>query len=532
MDLENTKKGEDSSTKGPLEEVGVGISDHEKQSQIVPRRSSQINISGHGQELDRQFGLFSIISAGIVTGNTWTALGGAIVVALYNGGPTGVIYKFITVSICYWFVGASIAELASAIPASGGVYHWTTVAAGPRYGRVCGWFAGWWNLLAWIFGASANCAIIGNGVLFCYSLYHPDLDIQRWQVFIVYEIVTGTCCAIVLFCNRGLAGISRVGCFFMLGGIFVTVMVCAIMPSYNGKGHASSKFVWAEWFNGTGYSSNGLVFLTGMLNGAFAVGTPDCLTHLAEEIPRPSSNLPKAILAQIIVGFVTALVYMISIFYAINDFQGLFEADSVFPLGIIYQQATGSRGGAMGLVIVILIPIGCATIGCYTTAGRMLWTLARDGAAPGRQHIGRVSQRFKNPFNATLACGAVSICMGGIFVGSVAAFDAFIGAFVILSTASFLVAIIPNVLTKRHNVQPGAFWMKGWLGYVVNVVACVYMVVFMVFYCFPYSMPATAEDMNYSSLVTGGFTIFIAMWWFVGSKNYSGPMVVTDAADM
>lgn len=37
------------------------------------------NISGHVQELDRQFGLLSICATGIVTGNTWTAIGGAIV---------------------------------------------------------------------------------------------------------------------------------------------------------------------------------------------------------------------------------------------------------------------------------------------------------------------------------------------------------------------------------------------------------------------------------------------------------------------
>lgn len=79
MDIENTNNGEDSSTKVPVDEVGVGIGDDEKKSHTVRRRSSQINISGHGQELDRQFGLLSIISAGIVTGNTWTALGGAIV---------------------------------------------------------------------------------------------------------------------------------------------------------------------------------------------------------------------------------------------------------------------------------------------------------------------------------------------------------------------------------------------------------------------------------------------------------------------
>lgn len=58
-------------------------------------------------------------------------------------------------------------------------------------------------------------------------------------------------------------------------------MVCAIMPSTTGEGHASSSNVWSDWDNETGYTSNGFVFLAGMLNGAFAVGTPDCVSHLA-----------------------------------------------------------------------------------------------------------------------------------------------------------------------------------------------------------------------------------------------------------
>jgi len=32
--------------------------------------------------------------------------------------------------------------------------------------------------------------------------------------------------------------------------------------------------------------------------GAFSVGTPDCVSHIAEEIPRPDVNVPKAIAAQ------------------------------------------------------------------------------------------------------------------------------------------------------------------------------------------------------------------------------------------
>jgi choline transport protein len=69
----------------------------------------EVNETGHMQELERNFSLFSICSVGIVTGNTWAALGGSIVVAIYNGGPPGVLYEFIAVSIFYWLVAASLA---------------------------------------------------------------------------------------------------------------------------------------------------------------------------------------------------------------------------------------------------------------------------------------------------------------------------------------------------------------------------------------------------------------------------------------
>jgi amino acid transporter len=102
-----------------------------------------LNASGHKQELERNFSLLSICSIGITTGNVWAALGGSIVIALYNGGPPGVIYEFIAVSIFYWMIASCIAEMASAIPSSAGVYHWASITGG-RYGRALGYFAGWY----------------------------------------------------------------------------------------------------------------------------------------------------------------------------------------------------------------------------------------------------------------------------------------------------------------------------------------------------------------------------------------------------
>lgn len=65
-------------------------------------------------------------------------------IALYNGGPAGVIYEFITVSCFYFMIAACIAEMASSIPSSAGVYHWASVTGGVKFGKVIGFYAGWY----------------------------------------------------------------------------------------------------------------------------------------------------------------------------------------------------------------------------------------------------------------------------------------------------------------------------------------------------------------------------------------------------
>jgi len=174
------------------------------------------------------------------------------------------------------------------------------------------------------------------------------------------------------------------------------------------------------------------VFVAGMLNGAYAVGTPDTvrwafqevlkigplcrlltygtLSHIAEEIPNPGKNVPIAIGTQMGIGFATGLCYIIAIMYAINDYNALFE--SPFPIAEIYRQATGSSGGAIGLLCLLLFCVGVCMVGVYITAGRTLWALARDGATPFPKILSRVSPQFGMPLFSTLACGCIVTVLG------------------------------------------------------------------------------------------------------------------------
>ncbi|EEP75969.1 conserved hypothetical protein [Uncinocarpus reesii 1704] len=455
-----------------------------------------LNASGHKQELNRNFSLLSICAIGITTGNSCIA-----------------------VAAFYWVIAASLAELASAIPSAAGVYHWATVTAG-RHGRPVGFLAGFWNCLAWIFGAASISAILGNQAVSMYTVFKPDLESKPWHVFVTYLICTWMCCCVVLFANRALPTLSNIGMFFI-------VAVCAIMPHVNHVGYASNSFVWRDWANATGYSSDGFVFLLGMLNGAYSVGCIDLTSHIAEEIPRPSRNIPKAMLAQVIMGFITAIPYMVALFYAITNLDTVLTTNSTFPLATIYHQATGSRGGALGLLIIAFIPTFFTCVGCYITAGRTLWTLARDNATPFSPWLARVHDRYHNPFNASLACGAIITVLGCIYVGSTTAFNAFVGSYVQLSTLSYLAAILPHLLSGRRSIVPGYFYMKGAMGFIVNGISCLYIMAFVVIFCFPFALPTDAKSMNYASLMTGGLTLFVSLWYLFRRKGYAGPKVKT-----
>jgi choline transport protein len=366
---------------------------------------------------------------------------------------------------------------------------------------------------------------IGNITVQMYAVKHASFVPKSWHVFLSSIIITWFGALTVCFGNKLMPKLNGIGIVFILGGVFITIVVLAAMPGSGGRPpHAPSSFVWTEWqLSGLGYPS-GFVFVAGMLNGAFAVGTPDCVTHLAEEIPRPGINVPKAIAFQMVIGFFSGFFYLIALMYSINDYEALFAAP--FPVAEIYYQATGSAAGEIGLLFLLFVTIILTVFGVYITCGRVLWTLARDGATPFPAQIGKIDKRLGMPFVSTILCASLVTVLLCIYVGSTTAFNAFVGSFILLSTSSYTAAILPNLLTKRKNIIYGPFHMKGALGFVMNAIACAYMMVWFVIYCFPYALPTTASSMNYACLIWGGLTVFVVVWWFVGAKNYRGPQTV------
>ena len=85
------------------------------------------------------------------------------------------VYGIILVTIVCACIGASLAELASAMPDAGGQYFWTSQLASQKYARFMSYLTGW---IAWA-GSLFTCASIALGVgnlcVGCIQLAHPTL---------------------------------------------------------------------------------------------------------------------------------------------------------------------------------------------------------------------------------------------------------------------------------------------------------------------------------------------------------------------
>ncbi|KAF2173300.1 hypothetical protein M409DRAFT_49762 [Zasmidium cellare ATCC 36951] len=477
-----------------------------------------VNASGHKDQLQRQYGLLAICGLALNIDNAWIAFAGSLQISVLNGGPPGILYEYIVACFYYAFIGASIAELASAVPSSGGVYHWASITAGPKYGRVLGFFTGGLNFFGWIFDLASIISIPANVVVQMYAIFHPDFVIEPWHQYVAFVCILWLVTAFVIFCNKLIPYLQHAGLFLVIVGGLVTIIVVAAMP----KQHASNSFVWTDWQNLTGLP-NGIAFLAGVLNGAFAIGTPDAVTHMAEELPNPKVDLPKAVFAQVGLGFVTAFLFGITIFYGISDLDAVVNSNGSFPLAEVYAQATGSRGATFGLLLIVFLSIMICAVGTVLMLGRLWWALARDNATPFPGFFSKVDENLSCPIPATILCSVLTTGFGAIQLGSKTAFTDLVGSFIILTTMSYFLAFFPHILSKRSNVPPGPFWM-GKAGYVVNGVACVLIVFFNIWFCWPFAYPVTVDLMNYNSVILVGVVLLTVFWWFVhGLRKYPGP---------
>lgn len=137
----------------------------------------------------------------------------------------------------------------------------------------------------------------------------------------------------------------------------------------------------------------------------------------------------------------------------------------------------------------------CAISICCA-ASRATWSFARDKAIPLHQVWSQVNHTLGDvPLYAYLLSLAIQLLLGLIFLGSTAAFNAFVGVAVICLGASYVMPVAICVANGRKDMEDAPFNLGRW-GYAINIFAVLWMLFEIVLFSMPAVIPVTQVSMS------------------------------------
>lgn len=203
---------------------------------------------------------------------------------------------------------------------------------------------------------------------------------------------------------------------------------------------------------------------------------------MCEEVKRPRTQVPKAIVGTVLLNTLAGLLFLVPIVAVLPDLPSLLATSSDQPVPAILKSSIRNDGGTFALLAPLIVLALLCGIACTTASSRCVWAFARDGALPGSKYWMTVNGSLGGvPLNAMMLSMAVQLALGLIYFGSETAFNAFSSSGVIFLTVSYAVPIAISLASGRKHVNArqeggGASFNLGWFGVVCNVVAlCMYI---------------------------------------------------------
>ena len=474
---------------------------------------------GYAQELQRSMSRFSnfaisfsiicILSGGI---NSFPqALGGI-------GGAGAGIAWIVGCAISGMFA-LSMAQIASAFPTAGGLYHWASILGN----RFWGWVTAWLNLL----GLVTVLGAINIGTAFFFQgtfggLVGMDTSAAHIVTFVAVITVVQA-----LFNHLGI----RVTTFLTdISGyiIFVTTAVLVVAALVYAPALDFSR-LWT-FTNYSGEAGGNVfpqsgsltyLFLLSLLLPVYTITGYDASAHTAEETKGAALSVPKGIVSAVLWSSLFGWVMIAAIMLAIPDLDegarqgwGVFFAtmDAILPTvlrDVIY----------LGILIAQLL-CGLATV---TSASRMLFAFSRDGGLPvGSRALASVSPRFRTPVTAIWASSIFSIlyvfAAQFVSIGGTNLYTIVVNSTLVFLFLSFIIPILAGMIAwggpKWPN--PGPWAMSAGVFKLVCVLALIGtgIIVFI----------AVQPPNNYVLWIVLAALAILSLIWILGEgRRFEGP---------
>ena len=364
--------------------------------------------------------------------------------------------------LALWLVGGAVslcgalcyAEMSSMYPASGGDY----VYIREVYGRFWGFLFGWTKLFIERTGTIAILGFVFAEYASRVTPYGPGT--LRW-------VATG---AILLLTAVNVAGV-RWGTYVQ--NVFTILKIAALIILIAAGIHAvvTRTALAPDWALprmdlGTLQSLGvAFVFVLWTYGGWTEAG------YVAEEVKRPTRNVPKAIVGGVLL--VTVLYLLVNASYLL--FIPMDElVKTPLVASHVMQEALGPAGAPFIASMIACSAFG-ALNGYILTGGRILYALGKDHALFGR--LGTVHPAFHTPALALWTNAAIAV--GLVFTKT---FEQIMTYSTVVISVFFVMAVFGVVRLRRARPrQPRPY--RAWGYPLTPLVFCLTMVAFIIDVC-------------------------------------------------
>ncbi|TKA47165.1 hypothetical protein B0A54_02643 [Friedmanniomyces endolithicus] len=466
--------GLDIEMKTPYQHSGVAMADSKGSAELETGSDKDgwgqdvrdMHRLGKKQEFTRNFGMISALGFVSIYMATWEFVLVSLSVGLPNGGFAGLFWCFITTVLCYGTVVASLAEMASMAPTSGGQYHWVSEFAPPQYQKVLSYASGWMSTLGWIASLASSVYVCGTQIQAMINVLNPDEAMTSWQLTLVMFAIIAITIVFNTVGAKFLPMLETISLFGHIAGFFVVMVPLLVLCPKNS---ASDVFVHFEanggWSLGPGYLVSQVTIIYCNLGS-------DSVVHISEEVEDASLVVPRCMFWSFVYNVLLGIVMLIVMLFCIGPLEDV--VNSSVPYVLLFNN-TGSPALSIVLNLVLFLLVYSGNVTALATSAREMWAFARDQGLPGSGWLGRMDRKWDIPFNAVYGCSAGCVILALIQLGSTLAFNIIVSLSVLGLMSTYMLSIGCVFLKRlKGDPLPYARWSLGRFGFAINGFALFY----------------------------------------------------------
>ncbi|KAI1186938.1 putative GABA permease [Nemania serpens] len=494
--------------------------------------------------LKRNFGFLSILGFSCTVLITWEGSLTTFLSGLQNGGPSGILYGFLVVWAGTLSVFATLSELVSMAPTSGGQYHWVSMLAPPSSRKFLGYLTGWLAITGWQALIASGAFVSGTMIQGLILLTHPGYAavMKNWHGTLLLWAVVLFSYAINAAVGSLLAKFEGLVLVLHILGFFAVILPLLLLSP-----HGSAKDVFETWVNAGLWQTQGLSFSVGIIGNVFAFLGGDCAIHMSEEIRNAAVVVPRSLMTGLAINGTLGFAMMVATLYCLGNIDEAIAENPQYPFMSVIHHAVGSTAGAAVMSAIVVVMSFSATTGCLASTSRIYWAFARDRGLPGWRFLKKVSPRTSIPHHAVLVTVVIAIVLSFINIGNAVAFNGVISISIAGLFGSYLIAValllfrrVTGAIHDRHDDDTltntiggsltwGPWRLRGLFGIINNAFSCVYLVYIFIFSFWPPLREVTPQNFNWAVLGFGTVVTFSVVYYVAWArKTYTGPVVELD----